>query len=338
MKRFLKITGIVLVVLTTLLLVLYFYIVSNADNILQDLVTSQSNGKLSLEIKKVKFKAASLHLEVIEPHFYSNDTLTAPTTYDIRAKEFVLEITAIMPLIFQRKIVLDTISCRSPQIVVTKRKDQPKDQPKEDFSLPEQMGKAYTDLENVLKKLNIKYCLVDSGSFSLVNKLMKDPKPIAITDFHLRIDNLTLDSTSKTDSRNRFADRIKFHSSNQDIGSTDGNNGIRYRKLSINSGNQSIELDSCYIYRKKSGSGFNEFDVFFDTLRITGADFKKITQSGIIKADSAVCINPEIKVNIEKPENSNGKIEKPQNSNGKKTKKAFAFRRFNGDSNQSLVG
>src|SRR4029079_4982428 len=102
------------------------------------------------------------------------------------------------------------------------------------------MGKAYTDLENVLKKLNIKYCLVDSGSFSLVNKLKKDPKPIAITDFHLQIDNLTLDSTSKTDSRNLFTDRIKFHSSNQDIGSADGNNGIKYRKLSINSGNQSI--------------------------------------------------------------------------------------------------
>jgi hypothetical protein len=212
----------------------------------------------------------------------------------------VLELSALRPLLFDRKIYLDTIIFMRPQVTITKWKDQPK----ENFSLPEQMGKVYAELNNLLNTLNIKYCLIDSGRLTLENKIQKNSKPIIITDYYLRIDNLKIDSTSGNTDRYLFSDRIRFYSSHQDIAFPDGNHRLKYGRLRINSLKKSIEIDSCYIYGKKSGDGFNEFGVFFDTLRLSNVNFEKLTKMNTIEADSALCINPELRINMELTESS----------------------------------
>jgi hypothetical protein len=55
-------------------------------------------------------------------------------------------------------------------------------------------------------------------------------------------------------------------------------------------------MDSCYLYGNRDGAGFNEFNIFFDTLRLTQVDFNKLTLTSLFKADSAICINPEINI------------------------------------------
>lgn len=300
MKKILKITGIVCFVLVGILLALYFYVINNAESLIKDMVTKQSHGKLSLVVKKIEFNPRKLHLEVIQPHFYSTDTTTSFTTYDIRANKLVLELSALRPLLFDRKIYLDTIVFMRPQVTITKWKDQPK----ENFSLPEQMGKVYAELNNLLNTLNIKYCLIDSGRLTLENKIQKNSTPIIITDYYLRIDNLKIDSTSENTDRYLFSDRIRFYSSHQDIAFPDGNHRLKYGRLRINSLKKSIEIDSCYIYGKKSGDGFNEFGFFFDTLRLSNVNFEKLTRMNTIEADSALCINPELRINMELTESS----------------------------------
>ncbi len=295
MKRFLKISGIVFLAIIVILSVLYVYLTNNAERLIKDFVSSQSKGRFSVDMKKIDLDIRHLHLAVMEPHFSSNDSINLPTTYDVKLDRMILDLTDLRPLIFDKKIYIDTLVLMRPQITATKWKDKPS----ENFSLTEQMGKVYSSLNNVLKKLNIKYCVIDSGNLTLVNKLNKESKPVTITDYYLRIDNLKEDSESDTGNRVLFTDRIKFYSSHQDIVFPDGNHGIRYSRLRINSLRQSIEIDSCYLYGRQPGDGFKEFGVFFDTLKLSQVDFKKLTESRLIKADSAICKNPVINIHSE---------------------------------------
>ena len=109
------------------LLVVYFYVINNAEFIIKDFVNRQSHGRLSVEIKKITFNPGKLHLSIIEPHFYTNHTFDQPTDYDIKAKSLELDLSSLKPLIFERKIFLDTIVCMRPQITIAKwKKTSPK--------------------------------------------------------------------------------------------------------------------------------------------------------------------------------------------------------------------
>ena len=160
------------------------------------------------------------------------------------------------------------------------------------------MGKVYTSLNKILQTLNINYCVIDSGNLTLIDKVNRENKPVSITDFYVRIDNFKGQENKDSSNRYLFSDRIKFYSSHQDIVTSDGRHGIKYSRLRINSLRQSIEMDSCYIYGKQPG-GFNEFAVFFDTLKLSHVDFNKLTNEKLVRADSAFCLNPVISIRTE---------------------------------------
>ncbi len=295
MKKFIKISGIILLALVLVLTGLYIYLTQNAERLIRDFVTRQSQGRFSVDMKKIDLNFLQLRLSVIEPHFSSNDSINLPTTYDVRLDRLVLDLAALRPLIFQSKIYVDTLICQRPEITATKWKEKPK----EKFSIPQQMGNIYTSLNKVLQNLDIKYCVIDSGHLTLVDKFNRENKPVSLTDFYVRIDNFTANAKNDTGNRYLFSDRIKFYSSRQNIITPDGNHGIRYSRLRINSLRQSIEIDSCYIYGRQPGDGFQEFGVFFDTLKLSHVDFNKLTQSQLVSADSAICMNPVITLHNE---------------------------------------
>jgi len=292
MKRFFKIAISILLIIFAILTGLYFYVINNAKSLIKEYVAKQSNGKLAVDMDKVVLNTSTLRIEVFQPHLYSTDSVTVASSYDIRVKKITLDLADLKPLIFKKKILIDSVICMRPQINISKWKEQQS----EHFSLPAQMGKAYNELNGILKNLNVKYCLIDSGSFTLINKLDKNSKPVTITDYYLRIDNLSKEADTKTGERYLFTDRIKFYSSHQDILAPDGKHGLKYSRLRINSQLRSIEMDSCYLYGNRDGAGFNEFNIFFDTLRLTQVDFNKMTLFKLFKADSAICINPEINI------------------------------------------
>ena len=84
MKKILKISGIIFLSFLLLLTVLYVYITNNAERLIKNIVSSQSGGLYSLEMKKIELDLRHLHLAIDEPHFSSNDSLHQYTTYDIR--------------------------------------------------------------------------------------------------------------------------------------------------------------------------------------------------------------------------------------------------------------
>jgi len=273
-----------------LLTISYLVFIFNAEKIVKEIVTHYTKGTMEIEMKKLRFNPRELRITIVDAHITTLDTAHQNATYNVSVDTMLLELASIRPLLLERKLYIDSITFKRPSISVI----QWKELKKEKFSLPQQMGKVYTSLNSTLDRLSIKYCLLDSGSFSIEDKVHPERKKVTVTDFYFLIDNLHKAESLNKDDRFFFSDRIKFYSSHQNITLASGEANIRYSRLRINYARKIIELDSCYVFSKKSENDFNSFSGFFDTLRFTKVDFAKLTQDNILDADSAYCINPKI--------------------------------------------
>ena len=270
-KKTIKKIVIGLLSLLALLTISYFIFIANAEKIVKEIVTYYTNGTMRIEMKKLRFNPRELRITIDHAEISTVNTAHQNSTYNITIDTMVLELASIRPLLLHRKLYIDSITFKRPSISVI----QWKEMKKEKFSLPQQMGKVYTSLNNTLDKLSIKYCLLDSGAFSIEDKVHPERKKVTVTDFYFLIDNLHKTANLNNNDRFFFSDRIKFYSSHQQITLASGNQQISYSRLRINSGRKIIELDSCFIYSKKNNSDFNSFSGYFDTLKFTNVDFKK---------------------------------------------------------------
>ena len=273
-----------------LLTISYLVFIFNAEKIVKEIVTHYTKGTMKIEMKKLRFNPRELRITIVDAHITTLDTVHQNSTYNITVDTMLLELASVRPLLLDRKLYIDSITFKRPSISVI----QWREEKKEKFSLPQQMGKVYNSLNHTLDKLSIKYCLLDSGAFSIEDKVHPERKKVTVTDFYFLIDNLHKTSSLNKDDRFFFSDRIKFYSSHQKITLASGNQQISYSRLRINSSKKTIELDSCFIYSKKNNSEFSSFSGYFDTLKFTNVDFKKLTQDNILDADSAYCIQPKI--------------------------------------------
>ena len=276
--------------MVALVIISYFVFITNAEKIVKEIVTHYTKGTMKIEMKKLKFNLRELRITIDHSEISTIDSTHQNATYNIKVDTIVLELAHIRPLLLHRKLYIDSITFKRPSISIV----QWKELKKEKFSLPQQMGKVYNSLNSTLDMLSIKYCLIDSGAFSIEDKVHPERKKVAVTDFYFLIDNLHKTSSLNKDDRFFFSDRIKFYSSHQNITLASGNQQISYSRLRINSARKIIELDSCYVFSKKSNSDFNSFSGYFDTLKFTNVDFQKLTQENILDADSAYCIQPKI--------------------------------------------
>ena len=290
--------------LLALMIISYFIFIANAEKIVKEIVTYYTNGTMRIEMKNLSFNPRELRITIDNANFSTINTAHQNSTYNITVDTMVLELASIRPLLLHRKLYIDSITFKRPSISVI----QWKELKKENFSLPQQMGKIYTSLNNTLDKLGIKYCLLDSGAFSIEDKVHPERKKVTVTDFYFLIDNLHKTANLNNDDRFFFSDRIKFYSSHQQITLASGNQQISYSRLRINSGRKIIELDSCFVYSKKNKSDFNSFSGYFDTLKFTNVDFEKLTQDNILDADSAFCIRPKIILKTSVNENKTNKL------------------------------
>jgi hypothetical protein len=75
-KKLLKITGISFGILLVLLIGFHFWFQAHAKDIIEDLVESQSNGKVKLKIGKLRFSYFSRKIEMDKVVFYNTDTIS----------------------------------------------------------------------------------------------------------------------------------------------------------------------------------------------------------------------------------------------------------------------
>jgi hypothetical protein len=313
-KKLTQIAAYTLGSLIVLLVVFHFWFVRHAKHLIEDMVKSQSNGKLSLEIDQFNFNWFDRKMELRQAVFYSTDTATATTAYNFKVDEIRIQVKTILPLVFEKKFLIDSIQLISPHITVTRLRVKDSNSVRKDTSLsiPQEMGRIYHSIQDALRVLKVDRFQIDNGTFSLVNKTRPDEEPIVISKLNFYLENLQVDtSISGGQEKILFSDNVGLQTDHQDIHFPDGRHRLSFKNFRINLRNRLAEFDSCTITATKEDSANNSFQIFFDKLRMSSIDFDTLYRTEVIKADSVYCINPRFRLSVDLPKRT-GPVKPPQ--------------------------
>ena len=300
-NRFLKITAFILGGILLLMTGFHFWFINHAEQLVEDMVSSQSNGKLKLKVDNFKFNWFNYKMELRKSIFYSTDT-TAATSYQFSVDRIDIRVKEILPLVFEKKILIDSIYLLNPDIRVTRLRSLKDSATSKDTSLsiPQEMGRIYNSIQDALQVLEVDRFQIVNGKFSLINKIRPNEPPVIITNINFRLENLQVDTTNKAGGQKiLFSDNVALHTSNQNIIFPDGRHRLSFSNFRINILNRMAEFDSCTIVATKGDSATNSFSIFFDKLQMTNIDFTTLYHNEIIKADSVYCINPRFKLDVD---------------------------------------
>ncbi len=298
--KFLKITAFILGVILVLMTSFHFWFINHAEHLIEDIVSSQSNDKLKLKIHKFKFNWFNYDMQLRKTIFYSADT-TAATSYQFSVDRIDIRIKEILPLIFEKRILIDSIHLMHPDISVTRLRSLKDTSGASDTSLsiPQEMGKIYNSIQEALDVLKVDRFQIDNGKFSLINKMRPEEPPLVITNISLHLDNLQVDTTKPASERKiLFSDNVALRTYNQNILFPDGRHRLSFSNFRINILNKMVEFDSCTMVATKGDSSNSSFSIFFDKLQMTNIDFATLYHNEIIKADSVYCINPRFRLDV----------------------------------------
>lgn len=299
-KKFVKVTGILLGSLIILLTAFHFWFVSHIEDIIQNLVLDKSNGKLMLQVDNVKFRWFSNKMELQNAVFFTTDSTRANTTYRFAIKEIKLKVNSVFPVIFEKKVLIDQLLLTQPEIVVTRLRLNRDNENENKVSIPLEAGRIYNSIQDALKVLKVKKFQIGDGTFTLINKIQPELVPVRIGHIDFQIDNLEVDTVSfQKKEKLFFSDNISLKSANQQILFPDGRHQLSYSNFRINIEKKFVEFDSCTIAALKTDSTSTGFSIYFDALQMTNIDFNTLYTSQIIKADSVYCVNPQFNLLVD---------------------------------------
>ncbi|MBO9631966.1 MAG: hypothetical protein J7578_02530 [Chitinophagaceae bacterium] len=293
-KKFLKITGIVTGSLVILLALFYWWFIHHAERAIEDVVSLQSNGKLKVEIGKIKYnygRKLSLH----DITFYTVDTADENMGYNFQISQLHLTVKSVRSLIMDKQLLIDSILVLSPNITITRLKKSEE----RHLSIPEEMGKIYESIEKALQVLEISRFQIDDAKFTLIDKTDNSLQPLTIAKLHLHVDNFKVDTSAhKQRDKFLFADNVVLSSTDQSFMLPDGNHHITYKNFNINIRKKLVEMDSCTITAYRHHGRIPIFRMFVDTMMLTNVDFLALSRHSLIRADSVYLVNSDIRLNI----------------------------------------
>ena len=250
-----------------------------------------------MTVKNIKFNYFSKKVELLDVTFFSNDSLDLITSYHFQVDKIKLKVKALIPIFTRKELRIDSLSLIAPKIVVTRLK--PLDTAgRKDISIPREMGKVYNSIMDALRYLEVKRFQFDEGRFTLINKVLPGQKPLVITGMHFHIEDFKVDDESDAEDFPE-SEKLVFWTKNQDIAFPDGNHRLAFSRFRIKIKKRLIEIDSCTLIGKRGGNNQSGFSLFLDTLKLTHVDFKSLYETGLIKADSVYCLNPNFKIQLE---------------------------------------
>ncbi len=285
-----------------LLVGFHFWLKAHAKELIEEMVASKSGGKLKLKIEKIHFNYFNRKIELEKAVFYNTDTLSGTTAYHFKVDRMLLQVRAILPIVFKKQFLIDSLTLLNPLVEVIRLKAsvKPDKSVKKDVSIPEEMGKVYSSIQDALKILSVKRFQIDEGTFRLINKIDTSQLPLTVSNIHFHIKNLQIDAGKLTGNENLlFSENVVLRSRNQNITFPDGRHRLSFSRFRINLQKKLVEFDSCTIAAAKGDSSSNSFNVFFDQLLLTNIDFDALYKSELIKADSVYCVNPKFNLNVE---------------------------------------
>ncbi|WP_132053037.1 hypothetical protein [Pseudocnuella soli] len=297
-RKWLRIIGITGISLLLLLGGLHFWFSRNAARYLEGIVATQSNGNLQLKVKGFSFNYLTGFVEVRQGNLISMESTANAATYNIRLDRLTLHIQSFWPLLFQRRLLLDSMLVHNPRVEIYRWRKDSSNQ-RDLVSLPAEMGRLYQSLLDGLDAMELKHISIRKAGFILYNRIRPERPPVSLTgvDFSLNYRPGQTDSTA----RDRYLPGVQNVSlliPEQGLVLPDGRHKLAFKKIELELFRQRLQLDSCTISTIDGQARRADFDLFFKQLLLTGVDFDALYRQNMVRADSVFCLAPMFQIDI----------------------------------------
>lgn len=245
-------------------------------------------------------------MELENAHFYSTDTATSNTAYDLVVQKVKLSVKGVLPFLIDKQLLIDSLSLIKPAITVTQlhSKQNSTDTSSAPLSIPQEMGKVYNSIQEALDVLDVRMFYMENAAFTLLNNTKPNEIPLHITNINLRLNNIFVSGRDSLASKKiLFSDNLTVTTHKQNIHFPDGRHILSFKNFELDVQNKMVEFDDCTIEATESDDKKSTFAVFFEKLKLTNLNFDSLYHKEIIQADSVYCTRPTFKLDITLPGN-----------------------------------
>lgn len=297
-------------ILVALLIAFNFWFRYHAETAVEALVAAQSNGNVGLKLKKFKFNWVNNKMELLDAVFYTKDSSNHTQT-ELSSPKITIRALGFLPLLLKKQILIDSVHLYQPKVLITKypSKDlrQVVDYQKDtvtkagSFSIGRELGKIANTINRAIDVLKIDRFVVENGIFSIEDKGAKDQRPFTVDKIQIHLDHLQVDDATRSKSKRQiaFADDIAVQATGQNLIFPGGRHFLSFRNFRISQRDQRITFDSCMVRGIKGDSSKSAFKVHFDKLELAKINFDTLYAADVIMADSALCKNPKITLEVD---------------------------------------
>ena len=283
--------------LILILLGLQFFIQQYSAKILEDLVAKQSKGKVKVEIGRVR--VSLFPKETMDLHntaFFFNDPQSKSKTYSVEFKHLSLQLRSIRSFIMDKQLLVDYLLADQPMINIYNNGKQKSSSG--NHSLNIKIGNVFLALKKIVNAIQVKRFGLKKGSITF-HDLEPYKRSITLGNINIILDELKLSEKKKEEKLEISFDKLNINSKNQSIEFPEGDYRIQYGALEFDAEMNVVKLDDFKINSKSNDSSKNDLAIAFKKLRIRNIDFNELYTNNKIKADSVICTDPIIKLELD---------------------------------------
>lgn len=296
-----KIRWLILVLLLLLAggLAMHAWLLRHTEDILQELVRQESDGRVTMQVEKARLRYRKHRLSLEQVRLVCRDTSSGRAAFDLLFASVELSVASFSDLLFRGKLIVPTIEVSKPLIQVTPAK---KDEEK--ISLSEALGDVYIYIQKTLNNLEVENLRISDGTFALSAR--DNPgRRISIFQIGLQVNNFHVDQERPDSSRFFFSDDVTLTTGRESIRFPDSIHLVHYKALRLSTRSGIVELDSCVLAGQSRDSIQGSFELQFEQIRMVDVDFTALYREGRLRMDSLQCTVPKLRLDLVRRESGN---------------------------------
>lgn len=284
--------GLAVIYLTAVLLLKVY-----TREIIQNTIEQQTEGKVSIDIGKVKVKLSPAKIELLNTRLLFHDEQGKEITYDIHFTYLGLQIHSLLDFLLHKKIVIDFLVAEDPKISVSPE-FRKKKLNEGNHSVNFEIGNIYLAMNKIAKSMQIKRFGILNGHVTL-RKLAPNNTTITIGGINITGKELAMINKDSLAAVEFMAGRIRVNTGKQDITFPEGDYRIQYSSLHLDTEEKIITLDGFQLHAKTKDTAYGSVDAGFSRLKIFNLDFWSLYEENLLKIDSVICLNPTLKIKLD---------------------------------------
>lgn len=273
------------------------FIQQYSTKILEDLVAKESKGKVNVEIGRVRLRLfPNETLDLHNTVFTFNDLENKTKAYSVEFKHLSLQLRSIRSFIMDKKLLVDYLLADQPIINIHNNGKQKSKSG--NHSLNIKLGNVYFALKKMVNAIQVKKFGLRKGSITL-HDLEPYKKSITLGNINIILDELKMSEKKKEEDLGISFNKLNISSTNQDIEFPQGDYRIQYGALEFDTEVNLVKIDDFKINSQSNDSSKNDLAITFKKLRLRNIDFNELYNNNRFKADSVICSDPTIKLELD---------------------------------------